>query len=178
MTPWNQTLFGDLFPSDSLLRRRKPGGVATPARQLDFPEWLCLTMPGGSGDAPPIQVESWIERVCKAMSPDTNEMLTASAVGERWAHALTRRFPGPHAAKRIARALGRDVRTAEAWLGGQAPYLHAALDAAYRLRDPVLLFELAGIAPPEALILDREIESLRADLDGLGERIARLRQVR
>lgn len=175
---WSPDLFGRLVPSPDLLRRKKTGGDATPARQLDFLEGLCLTISGASGGAsatPSIHVPDWIEGVCKAMNPDTNDLLSAHEVGGRWAEALRRRFPGPCAAKAAAKQLRRDLRTVEAWMGGQAPQLHAALDAALRLRDPLILFELAGIAPPQAVVVDGELEALRSDLDRLGERIARLK---
>lgn len=173
---WDRNLFGDLVPSPDLLRK-KTGGAATPARQLDLLEGFCLTISGAAAAAgtPSIQVPDWIEGVCKAMNPNTNDLLTAGEVGARWAGSLRRRFPGPFAAKTIARRLGRDVRTVEAWLAGQAPQLHAALDAALRLRDPLILFELAGIEPPAAVVVDGELDALRTDLDRLGERIARLK---
>lgn len=109
------------------------------------------------------------------MTSDTKEMPTAALVGERWAAILRRRYPGPFAAKRAARELGRDPRTVEAWLAGQAPLLHMAIAAAVRWRDPLLLFELAGVAPPTEAEIAAGLDEMRRDLDRLAARIAELR---
>lgn len=102
--------------------------------------------------------------------------VTAAAVGERWAAALRRRFAVPYAAKVIARELERDVRTVESWLGGQAPYLHVVVEVAVRLRDPLLLFEIAGLAPPSDMQVAARLDEIKRDLDALGGRIAALRR--
>lgn len=173
---WQWDLFGR-DPTPIYETSRSTSGANRPARQLDLLGTPCLTIPG-SGDAvaSSIQYPSWIEGVCKAMSTHTDGLPTAEDVGRRWSAALARRFAADGRAKRIARALSCDVRTAEAWIAGQAPYLHVAIAAAIRLRDPLLLYELAGIAPPAAEVEARELDTLRADLDALGARIDRLRE--
>ena len=148
----------------------RPGGAAIPARPLP----LVFSKTGSRGDTPSIQVPSWVEEVCKAMNPNT-QGLTAAIVGERWAQALRRRFSGPSAAKRIARELGKDVRTAESWLAGQAPYLHVVVETAIRLKDPLLLFEIAGLAPPSDTEIAAKLGEIKGELDALGARIARLK---
>ena len=110
------------------------------------------------------------------MNPDTNGLLTSNLVGRRWASALMRRFPGPFRAKAIAKTIGCDVRTAESWLAGQAPYLHVAISAAITLRDPLLLFEIADLPVPEEADLAKRIDALRGDFDALGARIAAMKR--
>lgn len=147
----------------------RPSRAATPARPLP----LGFALSTGRA-APSIQVPSWVAEVCRAMNPNT-QGLTAAIVGERWGQALRRRFPGPFAAKRIAAALGREVRTAEGWLAGQAPYLHVVVETAIKLKDPLLLFEIAGLAPPSDAEIAARLDEIKGELDQLGGRIARLR---
>lgn len=150
---------------------RETGGDRTPARrQLTFD----LPNAGGAVTAP-VQAPIWIEGVCKAMSEDTNGLLSAALVGQRWGRYLRRRFSGPGGRKDAARLLDRDMRTINAWFDGQAPYLHAALDVAQRLRDPLLLFVLAGLEPPGETAIAADLERMRADLDQLNRRIAQSR---
>ena len=106
---------------------------------------------------------------------ESTHALTAEVLGRRWAAALRRRFPGPGAAKRIAEALGADPRTVEGWLEGRAAYPHVLFGAAVRLRDPLMLFELAGIEPPGEAAIAANLERMRADLDQLGGRIRMMR---
>ncbi len=161
---------------------RRTGRDATPARhQFSFLESGCLTIFPSTGrhGCPPIQVKSWIAEACKTMNLDTNDLLTAEIAGRRWAEALRRRWPDGTAKVISARLRGdgveADFRTVQSWLGGQAPRLHVALAVALALRDPLLLFELAGLPVPEAARVDRQLEEMRADLDALGARIGRLK---
>lgn len=157
----------DLF---GLLRNVGPGGGSPQGRQLDF---LATLAAGPAG--PRIQVPTWIDGVCKAMNADSNGLPTAENVGQRWRTILERRYPGAHAAKRIAADLERDVRTVQAWLAGQAPYLHVAIEAAWRWNDPLVLFELAGMAPPSDNEIAAQLGEIKGDLEQLGARIARLK---
>lgn len=179
--PFLASRFGrDLFGQ---LVKIGPGGGSPQGRQLTFLDALA------EGAAEPrVQVPAWMERVCKAMDADINGLPTADKVGQRWAAILERR--AAHLAreavlrgdtrhwtpaKLIAVDLEVQVRTAQSWLAGQVPYLIAAVEAALKWRDPSVLFELAGLAPPDEAGLERELAGLRQDLATLGARIARLK---
>lgn len=94
--------------------------------------------------------------------------------GARWADALARRFPGPHKAKRIAVALGRDVRTVQGWLAGQPPHFVHAVDAANTLSDPLLLVEVTGLDLPTQADVVRVVAQAQREIADLDARIAKL----
>lgn len=156
-------LFGQLV-------RVGPGGGIPRDRQLSFLDEVLST---GRAD-PRVQVPAWMERVCKAMDANTNDLLTAHEAGQRWAGILRRRYAGK-TAKQVGAALGHDWRTVQSWMGGQAPGLHVALGLAFRLKDPLILFELAGIEPPSEAEIGRELAEVQQQLQDLGARLARLK---
>jgi len=165
----------DLF---GILRRQKKraGRVASPARQLDFKEALCLTVSVKSGGATaPFHFQLWSGAESNPMSIVTNTLATSEAVGARWSDWLRRAYPGPHAAKRIATAFAVDTRTAESWVAGQAPYARHFVKAA-ALHGPAVLFEVLapGLVPPSEEETRRALAEVKSELDRLGDRLSRL----
>lgn len=147
------------------------GGAVRPARRrrLDQPG-LPLTFP--LRDKRTFQFQILTEPEGKAMSRDTEGLL----IGQRWADALRRRFVGAHQAKRIARALDCEVRTAESWLSGQAPYAKYLFRAARRFGAALVLEVLApDDRLAEAARLETALDDVEARLRALGSDLVELR---
>ncbi|WP_428247244.1 hypothetical protein [Ferrovibrio sp.] len=100
-------------------------------------------------------------------------------IGPRWAAALRRRYPGAHQAKRIARDFDCETRTAEAWLGGQAPYAKYLMRG-WRLHGAALVGEV--LAPDDAAqraaLNEAALIGLEARIATLGADLALLRRER
>jgi transposase-like protein len=110
------------------------------------------------------------------MGTSTNTFDASSeAVGRRWSNALRQRYPGQHAAKRIARDFDVTPSTAESWLGGQSPYARHFVKAA-ALFGPAILFDVLapGLAAPSEDDTRRALAEVKGELDRLGDRLARL----
>lgn len=155
---------------------RRTGGDRTPARQLDFKEALCLTVSVKSGGATaPFHFQLWSGTEGNPMGTHTKTLATSEAVGARWSAWLRRAYPGPHAVKRVARAFEIDTRTAESWIGGQAPYARHFVKAA-ALHGPAVLFEVLapGLVPPSDEETRRALAEVKGELDRLGSRLSRL----
>lgn len=102
---------------------------------------------------------------------------TAAEIGARWAQALRRRYPGPHAAKRIAGDFDVEIRTAEAWLaGGNAPYAKYLLRA-WRLHGVAIVAEVLapGSEIAQAAPVDQALQDLEGKLHRLRDELAQLR---
>lgn len=147
-------LFGNLLPA----------GGGAPARQLALGLTVSLKPQGGGS---PLRLSLWRSTGSKDMGQVTGAFHEPE-IGPRWAAALRRRYPGAHQAKRIATDFDCEIRTAEAWLGGQAPYAKFLMRA-WRLHGGAFVGEV--LAPDDA--------AQRAALDeaaliGLEARIAAL----
>lgn len=149
----------------ALLPLRVAGQATTPAR-------LRLVEPTTTPTAVPRFQDSQ-DRGDKAMRTITNALhVDAADVGRRWAAALRRRWGSN--AKLVARALGANVRTAESWLGGQAP--GAEVLARAGALDPAIVLEvlapgskLAAAASVDAALaaVEARLAALRTDIAGL-----------
>lgn len=92
--------------------------------------------------APPFRLQPWQREARKAMTHIRNELQVApDGVGERWASALSARYPGQHKAKRIAQAFACEPRTAQGWLAGQHPQVKHLCRAAM-LHGPSIVMEV------------------------------------
>ncbi len=100
----------------------------------------------------------------------------SKTIGERWASALRARYPGPAVAKQVARAFAVDLRTAEAWLPGQAPFAKFLLRG-WRLHGAAIVAET--LAPgsdwAKASSVEAALVEIEAKLAVLGDDLARLR---
>lgn len=98
-------------------------------------------------------------------------------IGSRWAEALRKRFDSRHTAKQIAKSFNVEVRTAQSWLGGQAPYIKH-LWLAGKIFGSVIIAEVLmsentwlGYAKLESHIeeLSLKICQIREDIEQLRE---------
>lgn len=98
-------------------------------------------------------------------------------LGRRWAEALKGRLAPDARAKRLARLLGAEIRTAEGWLAGQAPQLRY-LFRAFRVFGPTLLAEVLapGSAWSGGVDLDQRAQEIERRLRDLARDLARIRQ--
>lgn len=96
-------------------------------------------------------------------------------LGARWSAALRRRCPGRDQAKRVAGVLRCDPETAGGWLSGKlAGGKHLARAA--RVWGAGILLEvfLPEVRPEEMADAEAQLLRLRADLEALGEALARV----
>jgi len=154
-------LFGFLVPA---------GGVAAPTRQLPLPLTVVADQRPGQ---PSIRFQIWSGRGEKAMGQNTVTLQDESAIGARWAAALRRRHVS---AKEIARAFDVEVRTAEGWLQGHAPYAKYLLRA-WRLHGAAVVAEV--LAPgsdwQQSAAIDAALGDLENKLQHLKDELAQLR---
>lgn len=161
-----------LFPSF----RASAGGAPTPPAEtmplFDLP--VVVRNPSG-------RHEIWRTEARKTMSEISNEFRAAldggaEAVGLRWAQALRSRYPGAHQAKRIAADFRAEIRTAQSWLGGQAPQVKHLCRAAL-VHGPSIVTEvlLPGTSLDTEARVDRGLEELEQRLDALRAQLSALR---
>lgn len=155
------------------------GGAATPPRQLRLPLTVSASLVGGcpGGDAPPFRFAVWTGTEGEPMGGITEALRDETdAIGRRWAEALRRRYRGEAAAKTVARAFDVQVRTAEGWLAGQAPYAKYLLRG-WRLHGAALVAEV--LAPGSDWHASASVEAALVEVEtrlaGLGDELARLR---
>lgn len=86
------------------------GGGAAVQLGLDLPQPVVA----------PSQTD-WRAAAGNATASLDEALRSADGVGERWAAALRRLYPPPDTCKRVAAAMGCELRTAKGWLSGQAP---------------------------------------------------------
>lgn len=161
------------MPPDLDLFGFPAGGVAAPRRQ----PFLNFTFVAGGGSHPPLRFQIWKESEDKEMGAITKNLSDESqTIGQRWASALRARYPGPAIAKQVARAFAVDLRTAEAWLSGQAPYAKFLLRG-WRLHGAAIIAET--LAPEsdwaKASSVEAALGEIEAKLADLGDDLARLR---
>lgn len=99
--------------------------------------------------------------------------IDAADVGGRWSAALRRRWGSN--AKLVARALDANVRTAEAWLAGQAPYADVLARAG--AIDPAIVLEVLapGSKLATAASVDAALVAVEARIASIGRELAALK---
>lgn len=166
-------------PSVDLFGRPLPGGQAAPARQLvlGLKPGPALGIQGGGL----LRLSLWSAGAGNPIGQATGALSAGGGAGEReigqrWAAALRRRYPGGFAAKRIARAFDVDARTAESWLAGQAPFAKYLLRA-WRLHGGAMVAEV--LAPDDgeakAALNEAALIGIEHQLGKLGDELARLK---
>lgn len=144
---------------------------AAPNRPRPMP--LNLIFPvSPESDGPTLRFQLWRNGAGKDMVDVTDGLTGKEAIGTRWAAWLKRTYSGPHKAKRIARDLNVQVRTAEGYLAGQIPYAPVFVTAA-QVHGPAVLFEVLApnLVPPTQAESQRAINELKDKLDALGDQI-------
>lgn len=158
----DRDLFGKLLPA----------GVAPPARQLALGLTVSLKP---AADGSPLRLALWRSQGDKDMGQVTGAFRDPD-IGGRWSAALKRRYPGPHAAKRIAQDFDCEPRTAEAWLSGQAPYAKYLIRA-WRKHGHAIIGEV--LAPDDTAMQsaldDAALIGLEQRLAQLGDELSRLK---
>lgn len=151
-----------------------PDGAATPARQLGLPLRPAFSV-ALEGSSTPFRFQLWSGEESNHMARNTEAFRQeTAAIGARWAAALTRRYG--RNAKKIAGAFGCEVRTAESWLAGQAPFARVLISA-WRLHGAAMVAEV--LAPgsdwQRAATVDDTLSQVEAKLAELGDELAQLR---
>lgn len=95
-------------------------------------------------------------------------------LGQRWATALREEFPERNTAKHIAIFFQIEPRTAQSWLGGQAPQAKYLYIAAQKL-GPDFISEILETPKNKMVNINKVLEELESKLCQLGNDIRSLR---
>jgi hypothetical protein len=161
-----------LFPSFRAATAGAPTPTAAPLLFDDLPR---VAITSGRQSIWRTEARTTMRRVTEELRR-LAEREGEDGIGERWAAALRRRYPDRARAKRIARDMCVEIRTAEGWLAGQAPQVKALWRAAL-VHGPAIVTEvlLPGTSLDQQARVDSGLLELEQRLDALRREISTLR---